>query len=245
MKRWIPVSRPCPGMSSPRSSRSRRAGRGPGAGRPPGDVRRHGVVLRQRHAAQLLHDEPLQGRRARRASASRSSMARPGQPAADAEVVVHLTYGGKTEDVPARYRGAGRGNLIPNLWSAKWTVPAGAPTGVVGVTRHGQGQERADSGVEAVPERRQPPDDRQRVTGSGQSRAKAGSSMRIVAVAWHAGASRADRIGGAPGRVLFQFHSPATGGIAGARCRGAGRRRRRPAAQFHVRQAGRRRAGQP
>ena len=56
-----------------------------------------------------------------------------GQPAADAEVVVHLTYGGKTEDVPARYRGAGRGNLIPNLWSAKWTVPAGA-TGVVGVT---------------------------------------------------------------------------------------------------------------
>jgi hypothetical protein len=57
-----------------------------------------------------------------------------GQPAADAEVVVHLTYGGKTEDVPARYRGAGRGNLIPNLWSAKWTVPAGAPTGIVGVT---------------------------------------------------------------------------------------------------------------
>ena len=56
-----------------------------------------------------------------------------GQPAADAEVVVHLTYGGKTEDVPARYRGAGRGNLIPNLWSAKWTVPAGT-TGVVGVT---------------------------------------------------------------------------------------------------------------
>jgi hypothetical protein len=57
-----------------------------------------------------------------------------GQPASDAEVVVHLTYGGKTEDVPARYRGAGRGNLIPNLWSAKWTVPAGAPTGEVGVT---------------------------------------------------------------------------------------------------------------
>ena len=57
-----------------------------------------------------------------------------GQPAADAEVVVRLTYGGKTEDVPARYRGAGRGNLIPNLWSAKWTVPAGTPTGVVDVT---------------------------------------------------------------------------------------------------------------
>ena len=57
-----------------------------------------------------------------------------GQPAADAEVVVHLTYGGKTIDVPARYRGAGRGNLIPNLWSAKWTVPADAPTGIIGVT---------------------------------------------------------------------------------------------------------------
>jgi hypothetical protein len=57
-----------------------------------------------------------------------------GQPAADAEVVVHLTYGGKTVDVPARYRGTGRGNLTPNLWSAKWTVPADAPTGVIDVT---------------------------------------------------------------------------------------------------------------
>jgi hypothetical protein len=57
-----------------------------------------------------------------------------GQPAADAEVMVRLTYGGKTEDVPARYRGAGRGNLIPNLWTAKWAVPADAPTGVVMVT---------------------------------------------------------------------------------------------------------------
>ena len=57
-----------------------------------------------------------------------------GQPAADAEVVVHLTYGGKTVDVPARYRGAGRGNLTPNQWTAKWTVPADAPVGVIGVT---------------------------------------------------------------------------------------------------------------
>jgi len=57
-----------------------------------------------------------------------------GQPAADAEVVVHLTYAGKTVDVPARYRGAGRGNLTPNLWSAKWAVPADAQTGVVQVT---------------------------------------------------------------------------------------------------------------
>jgi hypothetical protein len=56
-----------------------------------------------------------------------------GEPAKDTDVVVHLSYGGKTEDVPARYRGAGRGNLIPNLWSAKWVVPAGTPTGKVDV----------------------------------------------------------------------------------------------------------------
>ena len=57
-----------------------------------------------------------------------------GEPAKDVDVVVHLTYGGKTEDVPARYRGAGgRGNTTPNLWSAKWVVPAGTPTGKVDV----------------------------------------------------------------------------------------------------------------
>jgi hypothetical protein len=57
-----------------------------------------------------------------------------GEPAKDVNVVVHLTYGGKTEDVPARYRGAGgRGNTTPNLWTAKWVVPAGTPTGKVDV----------------------------------------------------------------------------------------------------------------
>jgi hypothetical protein len=57
-----------------------------------------------------------------------------GEPAKDADVVVHLSYGGKTEDVPARYRGAGgRGNTTPNLWTAKWVVPAGTPTGKVDV----------------------------------------------------------------------------------------------------------------
>lgn len=57
-----------------------------------------------------------------------------GQPAADASVVVHLTYGGKTVDVPARYRGVGgRGPVIPNMWSAQWNVPADAPTGRVQV----------------------------------------------------------------------------------------------------------------
>lgn len=58
-----------------------------------------------------------------------------GQPAPDTNVTVHLTYGGKTVDVPARYRGvAGRGQVIPNLWTAKWNVPADAPTGEVQVT---------------------------------------------------------------------------------------------------------------
>jgi hypothetical protein len=56
-----------------------------------------------------------------------------GQPAAGADVVIHLTYGGQTVDVPARYRGAGRGTQTPNLWTAKWTVPADVPTGIVGV----------------------------------------------------------------------------------------------------------------
>jgi hypothetical protein len=57
-----------------------------------------------------------------------------GEPAKDVNVVVHLTYGGKTEDVPARYRGdGGRGNTTPNLWTAKWVVPAGTPTGTVDV----------------------------------------------------------------------------------------------------------------
>jgi hypothetical protein len=57
-----------------------------------------------------------------------------GEPAADAAVVIHLTYGGRTVDVPARYRGvAGGGPVVPNMWTAKWVVPADAPTGVVQV----------------------------------------------------------------------------------------------------------------
>jgi hypothetical protein len=54
---------------------------------------------------------------------------------ASAEIVVQVTQGGKTVEVPARYRGVvppgGRGNPIPYLWTAKWSVPADAATGVV------------------------------------------------------------------------------------------------------------------
>jgi hypothetical protein len=63
-----------------------------------------------------------------------------GQPAANTTVVVHVSYGGKTEDVPARYRGpkeaggGGGGPIIPNMWSAKWMIPNDAPTGVVKVS---------------------------------------------------------------------------------------------------------------
>jgi hypothetical protein len=57
-----------------------------------------------------------------------------GDPAADAAVVIHLTFGGRTVDVPARYRGvSGGGPVVPNMWTAKWNVPADAPTGVVQV----------------------------------------------------------------------------------------------------------------
>jgi len=57
-----------------------------------------------------------------------------GQPAAGADLVIRLTYpGGKTVDVPARYRGAGRGTQILNLWTAEWTVPTDVPAGIVGV----------------------------------------------------------------------------------------------------------------
>lgn len=55
-----------------------------------------------------------------------------GQPETSAEVVVHITFGGKTIDIPARYRGfVGPGPIVPNMWTAKWIVPADAPTGII------------------------------------------------------------------------------------------------------------------
>lgn len=50
-----------------------------------------------------------------------------------AQVVVHITYGGKTVDVPARYRGVPNspGGTVPYLWTAKWIVPDDAPTGII------------------------------------------------------------------------------------------------------------------
>jgi hypothetical protein len=50
-----------------------------------------------------------------------------------AELTVHLKYGGQTEDLSMRYRGSGK-HPHPGMWSAKWVVPKGAPTGVVTYT---------------------------------------------------------------------------------------------------------------
>jgi hypothetical protein len=53
-----------------------------------------------------------------------------------AELVVHLSYGGKTEDIPMRYRGTGE-NPRPGFWTAKWVVPEDAPIGIVEYTVSG------------------------------------------------------------------------------------------------------------
>lgn len=60
------------------------------------------------------------------------------KPEESAQVVVHITSGGKTYDLPALYRAVphkseiGRDMPIrPGMWTAKWTVPADAPTGTL------------------------------------------------------------------------------------------------------------------
>jgi hypothetical protein len=60
------------------------------------------------------------------------------KPEESATVVVHITSGGKTIDLPALYRAIphkseiGRDMPIrPGMWTAKWTVPQDAPTGTV------------------------------------------------------------------------------------------------------------------
>lgn len=54
-----------------------------------------------------------------------------------AELVVHITFGGKTVDVPMRYRGTGQ-NPHPGMWTGKWVVPKDAPAGVVQYTVTGK-----------------------------------------------------------------------------------------------------------
>ena len=51
----------------------------------------------------------------------------------DAQLVVHLNYAGKTQDIPMRWR-ANDKNPTYQFWVAKWIVPNDAPTGIVHFT---------------------------------------------------------------------------------------------------------------
>ena len=55
-----------------------------------------------------------------------------------AKVVLHVDFGGKTYDLPAKFRGVPQKNesgmnmpIRPGMWTAKWVVPNDAPTGTV------------------------------------------------------------------------------------------------------------------
>jgi hypothetical protein len=50
-----------------------------------------------------------------------------------AQFVVHLSYGGQTQDLPMRYR-ATAAQPERQFWVAKWVVPATAPIGIVRYT---------------------------------------------------------------------------------------------------------------
>ena len=51
----------------------------------------------------------------------------------EAQLVVHLNYAGKTQDIPMRWR-ANDKNPTYQFWVAKWIVPNDAPTGIVHFT---------------------------------------------------------------------------------------------------------------
>ena len=51
----------------------------------------------------------------------------------EAQLVVHLTYGGQTKDIPMRWR-ANERQPERTFWVAKWIVPQDAPTGIVRFT---------------------------------------------------------------------------------------------------------------
>jgi hypothetical protein len=56
-----------------------------------------------------------------------------GQREPSAQFVVHLSYGGQTQDLPMRYR-ATAAQPERQFWVAKWVVPATAPIGIVRYT---------------------------------------------------------------------------------------------------------------
>jgi hypothetical protein len=63
-----------------------------------------------------------------------------GEPENTAMVVAHVTYAGKTVDVPMRWRGQGpypeKDYLRPpsDMWTGAWTVPKDAPIGTISYT---------------------------------------------------------------------------------------------------------------
>src|ERR671920_89316 len=56
-----------------------------------------------------------------------------GQREPSAQFVVHLTYGGMTQDLPMRYRATVK-QPEREFWVAKWVVPDTAPIGIVRYT---------------------------------------------------------------------------------------------------------------
>ena len=56
-----------------------------------------------------------------------------GERESTAQFVVHLSYGGRTQDLPMRYR-ATPTQPERQFWVAKWIVPADAPIGIVRYT---------------------------------------------------------------------------------------------------------------
>lgn len=61
-----------------------------------------------------------------------------GQTVESTTVVVHISTGGKSYELSAKYRGIAQKNesgmdmpIRPGMWTAKWTVPDDAPTGTV------------------------------------------------------------------------------------------------------------------
>ena len=56
-----------------------------------------------------------------------------GERSETAELVVHLSYGGKTQDIAMRYRATAQQPQL-TFWVAKWIVPDDAPVGIVRYT---------------------------------------------------------------------------------------------------------------
>ncbi len=66
-----------------------------------------------------------------------------------AQLVVHLTFAGKTQDIPMRYR-ATAAQPERQFWVAKWMVPADAPVGIMRYTVTATRQVRAHGRIQAV-----------------------------------------------------------------------------------------------